>query len=464
MKSQLLPLLLALLLATSGRLVSTAFAAPPDRTPGELRASIEKRNSFIADPEERARKYQEMCKTPFTFYRATAHLFYEDILSDRIKVPDTWNSRRDLRTWISGDFHFQNAGIEAPNEPLRFELNDFDESCLAPFSWDLIRLAASVYLVKDSKDWTVDKEEKLDFMLTDNEADKVVLGFLKRYRGSVESNAVPALSAKEMAEPTDAAKPKTGNSFVRGRLNLDPAKRAKKIEKFWGKETEEGAAKKKFKLSDKGRFAAVPESDVKILDEQWDRYVLSLDPSFVRKAGPNYFKIIDRARRLGSGLGSLGVRKIYLLIEGPTDAADDNIVLEAKECVLPAPIEAGLPHGEGTLDAQGKRVSDAVRAMVANPDPHEGWFNVGRFSYHVTQIAPLADDFKLEDFKTPADFVEYIDWIATALANAHCRANSRFAPAALEVLTPEMLGEIQKLARQYAEQVLADHKAFCDKK
>jgi uncharacterized protein (DUF2252 family) len=48
------------------------------------------------------------------------------------------------------------------------------------------------------------------------------------------------------------------------------------------------------------------------------------------------------AQRLGSGLGSLGVMKVYILIEGESDTTkDDNVVLEAKATSAPAEVKTG---------------------------------------------------------------------------------------------------------------------------
>jgi hypothetical protein len=69
--------------------------------------------------------------------------------------------------------------------------------------------------------------------------------------------------------------------------------------------------------------------------------------------------------------------------------------------------------------------------MTARTDDHEGWFNADGVSYHVTRISPLGDGVKLKDFEKREQLEDYLQWSAVALANAHCRANSRFASEAL---------------------------------
>ena len=49
---------------------------------------------------------------------------------------------------ICGDAHVRNLGAYAtPEGRIVFDINDFDETCRAPWEWDLKRLAISIVLV-----------------------------------------------------------------------------------------------------------------------------------------------------------------------------------------------------------------------------------------------------------------------------------------------------------------------------
>jgi uncharacterized protein (DUF2252 family) len=448
-----------LLLVLAGSFLAPVIAVPAERSAAELKASIEKHNAFIKDPTERAVKAQAMGLSPFTFYRATAHLFYEDIFSGRLPIPEDWRTRRGLDTWISGDFHFQNVGFEDPHQTLRFELNDFDESCEAPFYWDLLRLAASIYLIKDSRDWQVDERERLnEFTLTNEEADGLILKFFERYSATLAADAIPAMSAKEVREPSDRPRPKLHGEFVRNAMMAVQTNAEKKIEKLWKEET--GGSKTRFMIADTKRFAELPTERAAAMETKWSAYVCSLDPAFVRNTGGGYFTILDRAKRLGSGLGSLGVEKIYVLLEGSTTSPDDNVIVELKECMAPAPVEAGALPTPLDGHTHGRRVSQAIRAMVADPDPLEGWLDVGGVSYHVSRISPLADGLKLKDFKAEDDLEDFLEWTAMALANSHTRANVRFASTAYTFFDAGVRAKLQQLAGDYAAQVLKDFAAY----
>ena len=78
------------------------------------------------DPQLIQLKYKAMRPDVFAFYRGTCHLFYED-----------WPANTSLDNappvWICGDLHIQNLGsYKADSRLVYFNINDFDESALAP--------------------------------------------------------------------------------------------------------------------------------------------------------------------------------------------------------------------------------------------------------------------------------------------------------------------------------------------
>src|SRR6185436_15784134 len=90
------------------------------------------------------RKFEAMRDDVFLFFRATAHLFWEDwpantVLDDAPLV------------WSSGDHHLENFGsYRGDNRLSYFDLNDFDESALAPATRDVARFLTSARLAAES--------------------------------------------------------------------------------------------------------------------------------------------------------------------------------------------------------------------------------------------------------------------------------------------------------------------------
>ena len=85
-----------------------------------------------------------MASNAFAFYRGSACLFYADVS----RQDDPFAKGPAGRVWIQGDLHAENFGTYMNSEGrLVFDVNDFDEAYVGPFTWDLQRLAASLALL-----------------------------------------------------------------------------------------------------------------------------------------------------------------------------------------------------------------------------------------------------------------------------------------------------------------------------
>src|SRR3954468_12054418 len=102
------------------------------------------------DPGAFRRKFRKMAATPFAFYRGSASLFYADMTgayADR-----SFLNERTSRVWIHGDLHAENFGTYMNSSgQLVFNVNDFDEAYVGPFSWDLKRFCPSLALIGYAK-------------------------------------------------------------------------------------------------------------------------------------------------------------------------------------------------------------------------------------------------------------------------------------------------------------------------
>ena len=84
-------------------------------------------------------RHGRMAVSPFAFYRATAGVMASDLSA----TPTT-----DLTLQLCGDAHIMNFGVfRDPDRRLVFDLNDFDETLVGPFEWDVKRFATSLTLV-----------------------------------------------------------------------------------------------------------------------------------------------------------------------------------------------------------------------------------------------------------------------------------------------------------------------------
>ena len=97
-----------------------------------------------ADADAFRVKFRKMAADPWAFYRGSACVFYADIAG----ADDPWVDERTGRVWIQGDLHAENFGTYMDGEGrLVFDVNDFDEAYLGPWTWDLRRFVASLALM-----------------------------------------------------------------------------------------------------------------------------------------------------------------------------------------------------------------------------------------------------------------------------------------------------------------------------
>ena len=96
------------------------------------------------EPERLAIKYRAMRRDAFSFLRGTAHLFNRRLARSSLPVASP-------AAWVCGDLHLENFGtFEGTDGRVHFDISDFDEAALAPASWDVVRLGASLLVASDA--------------------------------------------------------------------------------------------------------------------------------------------------------------------------------------------------------------------------------------------------------------------------------------------------------------------------
>src|SRR4051812_28136382 len=125
--------------------------APGPRDP--IAILIEQGKSRL--PELLPKRYARMAESPFAFLRGSAAVMAADLAA----APST-----GLLVQAAGDCHCMNfGGFATPEQRKSFDINDFDETAVAPWEWDLKRLATS-FVVATLHNF--DKETRRDLART----------------------------------------------------------------------------------------------------------------------------------------------------------------------------------------------------------------------------------------------------------------------------------------------------------
>ena len=119
------------------------------------------------DPERLTRKLAAIAADPFSFFRGTNNL-YAASLAEAPLLHDA------PRTLVCGDLHLENFGsFKGDNGLVYFDMNDFDEALVAPFTVDLVRVLSSLQVA--ARGWK----------LADEDAHNLCRRFLDTYAASL---------------------------------------------------------------------------------------------------------------------------------------------------------------------------------------------------------------------------------------------------------------------------------------
>lgn len=210
-------------------------------------------------------------------------------------------------------------------------------------------------------------------------------------------------------------------------------------------------------------------------------YVSTLSRSWVNQVGnQSYFHIKDIARRLDSGLGSQGVDKYYVLIEGLTTSQDDDELLEVKEENYPTlsktwegPWSMKYQY-DNWFSSHAVRVVTARKALGIKVDNHLGSMTFEQKDFRVSRISPYKFGFESTDFESISDIEDFTEYAAKALALSHARSDKdyddgKYIPYNFEQAyfnateyLPKFKTNVNVLSEEYCYQVEVDYKMFLE--
>lgn len=397
-----------------------------ERTNAEPRNAVQRILAFNRgrDPERLALKYRAMQHDPFVFFRGTCHLFYEDLPRDRKLF------RAPPLAWICGDLHFQNFGsYKGDNRLAYFDVNDFDEGCLAPVTWELARFLTSLHVGADTLKLKRRTSRSLGRCFLDAYAAALVDGKARWIERDIAIGMIrDLLEAVRSRSRRDLLEERTGMHKGRRRLRTD------------GDKAFPASKAERERISAFVRKFAATESD------------------------PDFFRVLDCARRI-AGTGSLGIERYVILVAGK-GSPDDNYLLDLKH-------QPGSAVAPRLQLQQPKWASEAQRAVAIQQRCQAiapallRALRLGKRSYTLRELMPSQDRLELESWNGDLARLECaVADMGRLIAWADLRSAARDGAA-----TPDALIAFGRAARkwapgvldyaaEYAERVESDWSAF----
>jgi uncharacterized protein (DUF2252 family) len=389
-------------------------------------ASIERHDSE-RDPRRLRLRYDAMAADAFSFFRGTCHLFY-----GRLSIV---GPLRDAPTaWVCGDLHFENFGsFKGENGLTYFDVNDFDESCLAPCTWDVARFQASLLLGAAS------------IGVRTPRAARLAQGFLDEY-------AAALADGRAMWIERD-----TAEGMVRDLLD---AVRGRKRKDLLDKRAPRKGGGRRIATDDPPRA----ESKALATSPRRDRAVRAALASVARESDhPDRLDVLDVADRV-AGTGSLGVDRYVVLTEGK-GSPDENYLLDLKAAGPAAPA-ALSPVVQPAWPSEAARVVACQRRLQAESPKFLSAVQVGGDGFVLRELLPSEDRVDLASRDGGGDRLEAaVRDMARIVAWAHLRGARRESSASADDL--EAFGRsrswckpLTRLATAAARDASADHAAF----
>ncbi|MEU4479680.1 DUF2252 domain-containing protein [Micromonospora sp. NPDC023966] len=406
--------------------------------------------SMAIDPAAFRRKFRKMAASPFAFYRGSASLFYADQRGDF--ASDRFLDERTSRVWIHGDLHAENFGTYMNGSgQLVFNVNDFDEAYVGPFSWDLKRFAASVALLGYAK------------ALSDRVIGELVAGFARSYLG--ELRAIAAGGDDAIGSITlDNADGVLRRVLQQARLNtrVDLLATQTTIDNY----------ERRFSLGD-----GIYEIDAATREQVSAAFQDYLDtlPAATARLRPVAANIKDVVLRKGVGIGSAGLPSYNLLLEGHTQALENDVVIYMKQAQVPAVARhIDDERVRSYFRHQGHRTAESQRALQAHADPWLGFTELDGAGQLVAEVSPYAADLDWADVNEPEELAGVLADLGRAVARMHSVADDESSHDLVDYSTEEAIVAVVdadpesfvayliEFAHTYGIRTREDHQLFVD--
>ncbi|GAB2836310.1 DUF2252 domain-containing protein [Streptomyces daliensis] len=405
---------------------------------------------LAADPAAFQVKFRKMAASAFAFYRGTACLFYSDL--DEEKHGGPFLDERTSRVWIHGDLHAENFGTYMDaNGRLIFNVNDFDEAYVGPFTWDLKRFAASVALLGYTK------------ALSDEQITDLVRTYAVAYRERIRSLATGTKEDDAPSLSLDTAEGPVLEALRAARANtrfglLDSMTEIRDWERRF---TPGGGA---IELDSATRY--------KVLDA-FDGYLDTLPVATHFR--PDAYRVKDVVGRRGIGIGSAGLPSYNILLEGHSDALENDLVIYMKQAQTPA-VSRHItdPEIRDYFLHEGHRTVISQRALQAHADPWLGWTELSGTGQLVAEVSPYALDLDWSDLDAPEEIARVVADLGRATATMHAAADDesghslvpfsteRAIDAAIAADEEGFPGMLVDFAHDYGYRTRRDHQIFVD--
>ncbi|KGN41476.1 DUF2252 domain-containing protein [Knoellia aerolata] len=404
--------------------------------------------AMAAEPTAYRAKFRSMAHDPHSFYRGAAGVFYRDVT--RMDAP--YVDDRSSRIWVHGDLHVENFGtyLNAGGR-LVFDVNDFDEAYLGHFTWDLLRFSTSLAVLGWQK------------ALPDETVRGLIEGYLRAYLRQVNHY-------RDVPGDTDFAL-RLDNARGPVLAALRKAREVRRVDLLDTLTTVEDHQRLFVATGGARRIGKAERSTVM---DAFERYLETI-PEDKRSRTPVFYDVRDVVATVSHGIGSAGMPSYTLLLEGHSQALENDVLVEMKQASIPvlrrfvdsADVEAAFEH-------EAHRTVVSQRALQAHTDALLGHTTIDGVGFVLSEISPYEVDLAWHDLSEPDEIGIVVRQLGQATAKIHCASDEdsdqelvdfqveEAVAGSVEGRRTEFTAWVVQRAMAYAGQVRTDHALFVE--
>lgn len=373
-----------------------------------------------------------MASSPFGFLRGSACVMAWDLSRTPVS---------GIPVIIDGDAHIHNFGLfGTPQRDIVFDLNDFDETTIGPWEWDLKRLVASVNLA--ARENGLSRKERRIAVMQSAEGYRLNLSRMQGM-GVLDVWYLHAFPGQDNPLIQSSAKARAvfDRSFSRARQETNIRLLQKHAQKSGGS----------------WRLHEDPPISTRVNRETAHKVVEGLKTYSdtlprERRYMLGRYRVVDVVHRV-VGVGSVGTRAYVVLLFGNGD--DDPLFLQVKEATTAAHAPYLAPQLHESSH-QGLRVVIGQHALQSSSDVLLGWTTIDGRPFYVRQMKNMKGSIPTECLSEEC-FNSYARACGAILARAHARTSDAAVLAGYCGNSQVLDDALADWAERYGDQVEADH-------
>jgi uncharacterized protein (DUF2252 family) len=205
----------------------------------------------------------------------------------------------------------------------------------------------------------------------------------------------------------------------------------------------------------------------------FDGYLETLPESSLGR--PDSYRVKDVVGRRGIGIGSAGLPSYNILLEGHSDALENDVIIYMKQAQTPAVARHITdPVVQQYFQHAGHRTVISQRALQAAADPWLGWTELDGTGQLVAEVSPYAVDLDWSDIDDPEEIAAVVADLGRATATMHASADDQSGHSLVPFSTERAIDAaiaaeeagfgklLVDFAHTYGARARADHQIFVD--